>query len=225
MVLKMNVSNYFEETLKFIESEEMREYLRTRRDWFDGQAHGGEELCAKIVSRAPAPIERKIPALELIATQIEHTTSDCKYAATLAREAAFALEERYTNCSGAIFVVLEQQHYPTYCTSFTLYTGFDAALRYIKERKAEIAAKAPEELDSTSYTITKYLPAEDGVMEGYFNWILNCRGEIWYFDYERWKFRPKHWQDFFNYLGQGIALPLPFAPGDIILADCRPFAE
>jgi hypothetical protein len=53
--------NHIQETLRFIESDEMRAYLFTVSDELTPRA--------AIVSSAPAPLERKIRALDLIAEQ------------------------------------------------------------------------------------------------------------------------------------------------------------
>jgi hypothetical protein len=66
------MKTYLEETLKFIESEEMRDYLRTNLELIWGDYMG--KTCAEIVAYAPAPLEEKIPALELIAEQAEYDT-------------------------------------------------------------------------------------------------------------------------------------------------------
>ncbi len=61
------MQTYIEETLAFIELTEMREYMLEYTDKLDGHDY------AKIVAYAPAPIERKIPVLDLIAEQSGYT--------------------------------------------------------------------------------------------------------------------------------------------------------
>ena len=104
--------NYIAETLKFIESDEMREYLRTRLDWL-GTDWRGRNLCGDIVSQAPAPLEMKVPALELIAEQTEcnpeHDFCDPAKKAELAR---YALAERHNNIPGAAYLLCQYNSAP-----------------------------------------------------------------------------------------------------------------
>ena len=62
-------------------------------------------------------------------------------------------------------------------------------------------------------------------MVEYCTWILNSTGEIWYFKYANSTYKPEDWQDLFDYGGDHLYIPVPFQPGDIITADCRPFAK
>jgi hypothetical protein len=63
--------NYIDVTLKLIKSEEMREHLRTT-DW----AFAKRESYTAIVTNAPAPLEKKIPVLDLIAEQTKSNPED-----------------------------------------------------------------------------------------------------------------------------------------------------
>jgi hypothetical protein len=224
------MTDYIEETLKFIESDEMREYLRDYLHATPEQVagvHSRRHICATIVCFAPRALERKIPVLELIATQTEaEADMDWDYydPAKLAQEMRLALQERNNNPPGTVFR-LKARHFsePTFI-SYELFTSFDAAMRHIKEtEKIEADVGFPGD-ECTSYTIDKYITGMNGVMEEYCRWVLNSSGEIWYFDYGETKFEPDNWDDLYSYLGD-MSLPVPFEPGDIILADCRPFAK
>lgn len=212
------MQTYIEETLAFIKSTEMREYLREHTDKLDGHDY------AKIVAYAPAPIERKIPVLDLIAEQSGYT-GHYNNPAKMAAAARAALAERYDNPPGTIFWLrLWHYHKETSYNGDVFFTEYDAAVRYIKEQQALLNdADAPNYL---SHSIEKHIPGENGAMKEYCEWVLNHSGEAWYFDYGHGgKFEPDGWIDLWDYLGSSQLLPVPFAPGDIILADCRPFAK
>ena len=216
------MKNYIEETLKFIESEEMRDYLRACPDFFNAVFRGWSR-CAEIVSYAPAPIEVKIPVLELIA---EQTTADPDWdyndPAKLARESRIALDERYNTPPGTMFWLRDWYYHKEGGYLYdTFFTEFDAAIRYIREQQKE--SGQPDDQNFLSYSIDKYIPGENGILEEYCHWILNLSGDIWYFHYSD-EFEPNDWEDLYNYIGE-LNLPVPFQPGDIILADCRPFAK
>lgn len=51
---------------------------------------------------------------------------------------------------------------------------------------------------------------------------MNNALELWYFDYIHRKDSPAGW---IPLLGYNLNLPTPFQPGDIVLADCLPYAE
>jgi len=212
--------NYIEETLKFIESDEMREYLYPL---FAAEKNKTllRSKCAEIVSHAPAQIERKIPVLDLIAAQTEpNPEGDCHDPVKLAALARFALGEAQNASAGAVFQVREFIfHKNGYYNDYTMYHEFEAALQYIKwiDKQED---NVPEIHKNANYLIGKYIPGEIGKMVCVFHWILNATGEIWYFGDE-----VDHWKsEFYNYLGD-MNLPVPFEPGDIVTADCRPFAE
>ena len=102
------MNTYIEETLKFIESDEMRDYLRTRLDWF-GPEWFGRAKCTQVVSFAPAPLERKIPVLKLIAKQTEYDSEHDYYAPSkLAECAQMALDERYSNTAARNNILVER---------------------------------------------------------------------------------------------------------------------
>jgi len=218
-------TDYIEQTLSFIESAEMRDYLRTRPDCMS------RHVCSEIVSCAPAPLERKIPALELIAYQTEFDPEhDYKDPAKLAKEARNALDERYNNLSGAVFLTIQTRRLDTVTDEvgdvigdWMIFTTFDATVRYLQDY--EEIENDPDREGYVWYQIEKWIPGKDGKMERYFEWILNTAGEIWYFQYGEHKFEPEGYDDFFDYLGDSPThFPVPFKSGDIVLADCRPFA-
>lgn len=213
------MQTYLEETLKFIESEEMRAYLRKVAPEWLGREQWGRHTCAEIVSSAPASLELKIPVLELIAEQTQAGEYDFENPAKFAKQSRLAFDEQDNNPPGTIFW-LEDFYYSEESGDF-FFTGFDAAIRFIKEQLAD--NEDPDIHEYQSYSICKLIPGEKGKMIEYCHWILNFSGEIWYFDYLDGE--PEDWEDLFDWIGGSLNLPVPFTPGDVILADCRPFAK
>lgn len=213
------MQTYLEETLKFIESEEMRAYLRkVAPEWLE-RGRWGRHTCAEIVSSAPAPLERKIPVLELIAEQTQAGENDFEDPAKFAKQSRLAFDEQDNNPPGTIFWLKDFYYSEEGCDFF--FTDFDAAIRFIKEQLAD--NEYPDFHEYQSYAICKLIPGEKGTMIEYCHWILNFSGEIWYFDY--FDGEPEDWEYLFDWTGASLNLPVPFTPGDVILADCRPFAK
>jgi hypothetical protein len=218
------MTDYIEETLKFIESKEMREYLRTRLNWFGDEYSGN--TCTEIVANARAPVETKLPALELIAEQAEYDLEHhWNNPVMLAKSARTALNERYDNTPpGTIFTLKysyrwdRKKHIHEETSPFV---DFDAALLDIKEGSEDW--RPQDHLGDVWYDIAKWLPGENGKFDHYCEWTLNAVGDIWFFDYWNGN-EPEDWEELYNCLGE-LNLPVPFQVGDIILADCRPFAR
>ena len=88
------MQTYFEETLKFIESEEMRAHLRkVAPEWLD-RGRRARHTCTEIVSSAPAPLERKIPVLELIAEQTQVEENDFENPAKFVKQSRLAFDKQ-----------------------------------------------------------------------------------------------------------------------------------
>ena len=217
------ILNYLDETLKFIESDEMREYLRSKRT-FKGEQYLDRSVCAEIVSNAPASVESKIPTLDLIASQTApDPKGDFHDPVWLTEFARHALGEDQKSVPGAVFQVREFLfNEPGYYDDYTLYYEFSAAMRYIKWINVQ-EDNDPEIHKNANFVIEKYIPGDDGKMVNTFYWITNASGEIWYFG-EDLDNRTFYQGEFFNYLGD-MNLPVPFESGDIITADCTPFAQ
>ncbi len=183
--------------------------------------------CVDIVAYAPVPVERKLPVLEQIALEaVPEPAYDREpftaHAKRLAKSCRTALDERYGSTDGAMFW-LEEFCYDDYpcIDSHAFFTGFDAAVRYLKG----LAEEDPEgrAFEGLSYTITKCLPDHNGRLCEYCMWYLNHALELWYFDYcLRRKDVPDGWEGLLDW---NLSLPVPFQPGDIVTADCLPYAK
>ncbi len=222
------MKDYIDTALAFIESEEMRDYLREELPKLRGAAMD----CAQIVAFAPAPIEKKLPVLEQIARDPDPEVANdgkpfTEAAARYARSCRIALDERYNYTEGAVFL-LESDSYDKdkqrYIFDRAFFTDFNAALRYLEHTMD--AYPEAYVFEGFSYTITKYVPDGKGQLVEYCIWYLNNMREIWYFKYEHFgrKQRVDRWK-LFNSGGSTVTyLPVPFQPGDIIVADCLPYA-
>ncbi|MDR0652613.1 MAG: hypothetical protein LBG12_04830 [Synergistaceae bacterium] len=242
-VFRTDFPVYKEEALRFIESNNMKTFLRLRPDIMNGAT------CAKLVAFAPAPLELKIPMLELISAQAAENleTGDTEDYDPIIAAKAFraALDERYENIPpGAVFLLHRRwlngfgefgrgEH-----DFWHLFIDFDAAVEYIVD---EILPKLEEGewYRNTWYEIFKCVPGQDSEMNYDFCWILNAAGEIWHF-YESREFllrhdflsNPKPWEPpdilvpfnlrFCHYF---IGLPTPYQPGEIVRTDCWPFSK
>lgn len=222
--------DYIEASLVFLESKEMRDYLRGELPKLRWHAMD----CADIVAYAPAPIERKLIALERIVREAEPELAwdgepYTKYAADFAKSCRMALEERYSGPDGAMFWLqagsYDEDMYDCildsdYSFYTTFFTEFDAAIRYLEK----LAGEEPDTygFEGLSYTITKYVPDGKGGLNEHCTWYLNNARELWYFDYDK---APKGFKSLLDYLGSGPNLPVPFQPGDIVTADCLPYAR
>ena len=196
-------ANYVDETLKFIESDEVREYVR---NWPEPL---NKDDFVDIVLQAPATLERKIHVLKLIVNQTNTNRmyDECE---RWVKQLRTALNARYTYPVDATFALDDSYHR----RESKMYKTFDEATNYINEqRKMQIGGSEAYD-PNRYYSIAKCTPGRYG-QEAYLFWILNSVGEIWYFDYLDRNIYPNYYHGILN-------LPVPFKPGDIIMTDCRP---
>ncbi len=221
-----DIGNYLEVSLAFLESREMREYLRNELPkWGDVSYY-----CAKIVAYAPAPIEKKLPVLEQIGRMAKPEPGDKRTwentGARFADSCRSALAERYCGPDGGLFWLQDfRYHKNGRMFGHAFFTEFDSALRYLEELTEEYPQESS--LEEQNYTITKCLPKGRGRLEEYCTWYLNAEGELWYFDYcyDDSFWRRRDWKPLIDACGCFLNLPVPFQPGEIVEADCLPFAK
>lgn len=219
------MQSYLEASLAFLESQEMRDYLREELPKFRWAAMD----CAHIVAYAPAPVERKLPVLEQIVREaVPELTFDGEpftvYATRFAQSCRTALEERYSGPEGSMFwlQVASCDGDRSCLFDSAFFTEFDAALRYLEQLETKYPADYA--FEGLSYTITKHVPDGKGELKEYCTWYLNNTRELWYFEYKYDNY-PDDWEDLLDYGGDSLNLPVPFQPGDIVLADCLPYAS
>jgi hypothetical protein len=185
-VFRTDMPTYAEETLRFVESKDMKEFLRSRPDIMN------RTNCVKIVTCAPASLESKIQVLELIAEQTEPDSEVEEYdPVTAAKIFRAALGERYENIPSGTVFLLRERSLNRYDSSFYnsdvgLFTEFDAAMEYITE---ELLPKLDDtwadkwDINHTWYEIIKYT-APEGIRSNTLHydirWALDAKGDIWY---------------------------------------------
>ncbi len=210
--------NYIETSLAFIESKEMRDYLMTELPKSDKAA----DTCADIIAFAPASIERKLPVLEQIAWEIKpelgcNEESPTNRAAEYVYSCHKALAERHSGSDGSVFWLRAFTYNKAGNDFFdnAFFQNFDAGIRYLKYLQREYQKDSA--IEGQNYEMTKLVPDDDGRLVEYCVWYLNDACEIlWYFD--------DHSKLGFGGASPPIFLPVPFRPGDIVAADCRPYA-
>jgi len=217
---------HIEETLNFIESDEMLNYLRSLKKHNSDEPYLTRSICAEIVSKAPASLERKISVLGLIAKETKRD-AHCKRRdpIRLADYARDAITEQQHSQPGDVFQVRELIYHETAnFNEYSLFYGFNAAMKFIKDDIADFGSADSEIHNSANYLIEKYVQGDNGVMINTYHWVVNSSGEIWYCNYKDENNPVEHDEYFYDYWGT-LNLPIPFKPGDIVTADCRPFAK
>jgi len=225
---------YIDETLKLIESEDVRKKFRAPERTLQ------EEDYAELIFKAPIPLEQKLPLLKLIMDQSRLDDDESRFEydpAALIRQINATLKGRYNAPDGTVFRVIFRitESYTTmseeqrirhewrekYCSTF------DAAVEYIKHRKSnpdENGMYTKEEGSDCDdvYYIDKLLPLEYK-SKVFLRWFLNSDGDILYFDYPA--FDKSLNTENHSVLLSSCGYELPYKAGDIVIADCRPFAD
>jgi len=173
-----------EEALRFIESEEMREHLRQHDP--DRVQFG---LSCNIVCQAPAPLEEKLKALEVILEKFCETYGKNHLIAKkfdlnkLPRLAKLALDERYRKVEGAQLLVVEHREdiidfdhmlnlkIISSDTTTAPVTDFNAALEYIFKSNL------------------RHLPSTDDLCNDKY-YVSSLKKGLW-FEIEKWV--PSEW--------------------------------
>ena len=231
-------TNYIEETLKFVESDEMRELLRK---WFASKnVRNPVQICAEIVYNAPVAIEQKLPTLKLL---FKHDKSKDASSEAYVDVIQKCLEARYNEIEGMVYDLVLY----TKCDNLDdAYNGetkkfmsFDETIEHIKSLNKQgndlnmNESETQKFLENSSlltldevalyhqamghgnvlvYALKKYPKESYGELR--VCWYLNEVGEILYANYG------------FNCEIPGrLNLPTRFATGDIVIADCQPFGD
>jgi hypothetical protein len=226
-----------EEALRFIESDEMRNYLE--RDCLRGANPWWSNYTCLIIANSPAPLEDKINALENLVRagyNKKYCSERHKDPGKVADAGRFALEETQNSPSGAIFILTEcfrnSNSFPRYSNlvdeEITPFTSFDAARNFsIANRNAY---DTPNDIDDRRwFYVDKWIPADESSMINTLRWTLSPTSDIWFFDVlatsDEVKRRMGDYNSIFSIYTDGPSLPVPFEPGDIITIDCRPFLD
>ena len=224
-------ANYIEETLKFVESNEMKEHLRK---WFaSGGVRRPFDTCAEIVYKAPVAIEQKLPTLKLLAKHDKSKdTSSREYVDAMQKY----LDARYNETEGMVYDLDLYTECDCYNEERIKFKSFDEAIEHIKSLEKQANSINMDETETRKSLQNSDLLALDEAaqrqkIKGYKNglvfalekypkeaydelhvtWYLNKVGEILYTDF------------CFGEIPGRLNLPTRFAAGDLVIADCQPF--
>ena len=231
--------NYCEESLKFIESEEMRECFRNTL--FTGKISTRlrfcpERDCRDFIVGSRYSIEEKIAAFRKL-PQDKNTIDLINVAET-------ALAELKSTDNTVFLTTL---HYPYDTTGISdtwedrvPFLSFESVMKYVKKQTAWHCEAHEETLEQCVerlwYEVEKFIPVEDGELQHKITWALNAKGEILFFelgkeDKEHWLHHVHDDDDnnssaWFDWEGQELTYPpIPFDFGDIITIDMRPYCK
>ena len=227
-------TNYVEETLKFVESDEMKKHLRK---WFaSGSVRRPIDICAEIVYNAPVPLEQKLPILKLLSKHEEKKDSESEmyFQVTKAQ-----IDDRYNKTEGMVYDLTLYNTYDSYNEEGIKFDSFDEAIEHIKslDKQAKCINKDEAEIQKCLMK-SNLLTLDEAVLrqkiKGYENeyglvyeldmvpsnelgnlrarWYLNEIGEILYATCFLRDVIPGR-----------LNIPTPFVAGDIVIADCQPF--
>ena len=233
-------TNYIEETLKFVESEEMRKHLHK---WLtSGSVRRLTEICADIVFNAPVPLEHKLPTLKLLS---EHESHKSLYIEGYFQDVKRALDERYNSSEGMTYELSLCDEPDDFDEEPMKFKSFDEAVEHLKSLDEQAEGVDLEDADTKDRLLysgvltfddvvlrhkARKQKTDDSKYEGHIvytlskhpldvnenmvaRWYLNEAGEVLYSDYYN------------DDIPGNLNLPVPFAAGDIVITDCRPFGH
>ena len=211
--------SYIEDTLKFVESEEMRKALF---EWLM-QHSVPDYCCIDIIRHSPMPFKQKLDLSESFGKY-----KGTEYLDELGYMFLFVmgdLEECYAkskvnNPTGTEYrLYMYDQPKDTY----KQFTSFEEAVEHIKQVRAQTdGASESDNFGSHEFgrtnIIEKWIPAIRGEkLEIYL--LLNDAGDILYYDRSADAIRRVP-----GTIPGRLSFYVPFKPGSIVVADCSPFA-
>lgn len=222
----------YELALKFIESEEMREY------WGDTLLSGNictglifdpVRDCREFITGSRSSIDDKLAALRKLPPD--------KETLHLVRAAEAALTE-VKNSNGNVFLTTLHFHYDNTVDLETWderkpFLSFESVISYVQRATAEQCKIYGESLvqcmERIWYEVEKFIPDGTGELVHKITWTLNAKGEILFFELpvESSCQKDDDWKAWFDWEGSGnwSYPPVPFDFGDVITIDMRPFYE
>jgi hypothetical protein len=231
------VADYCEAALRFVESDEVRDYLR--------EISLGYSTYCDIICNSRASLSEKAGALDLIASQVsESNASEYCNPTRIAAAARRAIELAQDNTTpGAVFMLIEcwqRDLRDKVNEDWYVYSTFEAAHKHI------LTQATPEYSDEDCYKrlmyrIEKHVPATDGLILEKMSWELDFHGNIVLFRVEHTRdkatdgFGNKIYAPVEDELKQlaedsemlngydDIIVPVPFVPGDIVTIDLEPY--
>jgi len=224
------------EAVKFMESDEMRKYLLTPT--------GTPDLwqCFNLIAQSRAPLAEKACILKKIAGTYPQQADDLCNPGKMAAQALTALEETKHAPPGSVFILTEYWLDPDIEWNYDEFFGdlakeastpfptFEKALAHIAEENGELYEADEIASDNACLwnEITRWDLDQNGNLVDAITWFLCNSGVIWGYDRE-WERRNHRFlfgdDNFLPGSTGGLNLPTPFAHGDIITVDMRPFVD
>jgi len=239
-------ANYIEETLKLVESEEVREHLLK---WLtSGSVRNPVKICAEIVYLAPIPIDQKLAMLQglLKYEDLKHPKIP-----SYIREIQNANKERNINPDGHNYYLFLNSSNESHLE----FDSFSDAVEHIQSLNAQADSDTN---DLSYYKSLKFWDIDNQVLRTKFarkqvvddsmntsdlNWITLCLNTN--ISYRITKYIPDaKYEDegtelswFLNEDGEIVYsdgdidvptylnVPMPFQPGDIVITEGKPFTE
>ena len=237
----MNLSEFchriiIDEALKFMESEEMRRHLLSPT--------GTPDLwqCFDLIAQSRAPLAEKANALKKIADMSPQLADENCDPGKMAAQASAALDETNDAPPGSVFILTEfwldpdiEWNYDEFFGDLakngsTPFPTFEKASAFIAEENGLLYEEDDIVSDDACLwnEITRWDLDQNGNLVEAISWFLSNSGVIWGYDRE-WERRRQRflWDDGDFLIGGsgGLDLPTPFAHGDVITVDMRPFVD
>ena len=235
--------NCINETLKFVESEEMKKHLL---QWLtSGKVRRLVEVCAEIVFYAPVPLEAKLATLKLL-KQADVENSDIEDMICSVQRAISECGEASDGAEYKLYLYKP----PVGCNEDAMkFKSFDEVVAYIKA----LNQKADDAMSNWPHDIwtDQFKTLDESVTHIKFvkKEVDAGKSESWnnpeYYEYsivydvEKWIPGSKDWSMYWYLNEEGEAIyfegaeygissscfTVPFQPGDIVMTDCRPFGK
>ena len=214
--------------LPFIESEEMREYLRSEL------SEVSLYQAINVITASRASLEDKGSALRRVADEIEAVKDtldedDVNILYCLIRAADFSLNEITENIPAGTIFLLTVYFIGKWQFSIP-FMSFESACQYLLKVKEEDDFHSEEYDEFVVCEIEKWVPVSGGELQLRVSWTLSHEGVIWFtnINYKADSYLEElsaEARGLESYLrsNQEIAwLPIPFKVGDIVTVDCQP---
>jgi len=224
--------------LKFIESDEVRQYF-LHPDVDDSMWRLSDVIC-----KSRACLMNKAEALREISEKPPFDAVYQHHTGALAEQAFNALEETKISPSGCVFIltlhIIDEdvwnyndyfgRNIKKYSTPFAT---FEQAVAFIDKENAEIYDGVIEMSDDFGlwFNITRWDKNSNGELKEVITWVLGNTGTIWGFcrvddenniNRDNLSYFPTA---FIPGYGKDLNFPVPFIVGDIITVDMRPFVD
>ena len=225
-----------DEALKFMESEEMRSHL------LSPTGTPGLWQCFDLIAQSRAPLADKACALKKIADMYPQLADEHCNPSKMAAQARAALEETNGAPPGSIFILTEywldpdiEWNYDEFFGDLakkgsTPFSTYDKAVAHIAEENSKLYEADETVSDDVCQwnEITRWDLDQNSNLDEAITWFLSNSGVIWGYDRE-WERRNHRFlfgdDNFLPGSTGGLNLPTPFAHGDIITVDMRPFVD